>query len=159
MKEILIFGDVSNDFKRLCVNLRQTYKGEDYGVCEITDEEFNILCSEPDDVEGVWSEGGWRYCEGSNQEEPTQKVLINNKEIIAWYDDSLDFDNKEEKQEYLKENGGVMPLEEFHDLLQYLCDEMGCSSPRNVCALTKDLAKYNNMKLSELFLKCQGQIK
>lgn len=156
MKEILIFGDVLNDFKRLCVNLRQTYKGEDYGVCEITDEEFNILCSEPDDVEGAWSEGGWRYCEGSNQEEPTQKVLINNKEIIAWYDDSLDFDNEEEKQEYLKENGGVMPLEEFHDLLQYLCDEMGCSSPRNVCALTKDLAKYNNMKLSELFLKYQG---
>lgn len=52
-----------------------------------------------------------------------------------------------------------MPLEEFYDLLQYLCDEMGCSSPRNVCALTKDLAKYNNMKLSELFLKYQGRIK
>lgn len=158
MKEILIIGKVQDDFKRLGITLRQTYSGADYGVCEVTEEEFKILCDEPEDIYGAWEEGGWRYCEGSNVEEPQQKVLIANREITAWYDESKDFDSEEEKQIYLEENGGVIPLEEFHDLLQYLCDEMGCSSPRNVCALTKDLAKYNNMKLSELFKIYQGEI-
>lgn len=155
MKEILIMGKVEKDFKRLGVEFRQTYNGTDYGVCEVTDEELKVLCDEPY-VFGAWKHGGWRYCKGSNQSKPTQKVLIHNKEIIAWYDDSLDFDSEEEKQEYLKENGGMITLEKFSDLLRYLCDEMGCSQPRNICALTKDLARYNNMKLSELFKKYQG---
>lgn len=156
MEEILVMGKVKRDFKRLGIEFRQTYNGTDYGVCEVTEEELKILCYEPDDVLGVWEEGGWRYCKGSNQDKPTQKVLIMNKEIIAWYDDTNDFDSEEEKQEYLREHNDVMPLEKFHDLLQYLCEEMGCSQPRNVCALTKDLAEYNNMKLSELFEKYQG---
>lgn len=155
MKEILTMGNVTNDFKRLGVEVRQTYNGEEYGVCEVTEEEFKILCNEPD-TEGTWDDCGWRYCEGSNQAMPEQKILLNGKEIIAWYDDSEDFEDEEEKQWYLEENGGVMPLEEFSDLLQYLCDEMGCSQPRNICALTKDLAKYNNIKLSELFKIYQG---
>lgn len=156
MKEILIMGDVTKDFERLGITLRQTYNGADYGVCEVTEEDFKKLCDEPDDVFGAWDECGWRYCEGSNQEAPNQKVLMMGKEIIAWYDNTYDFDSEEEKEAYLEEHNGVMPLEKFCDLLQYLCDEMGCSQPRNVCALTKDLAKYNNMKLSELFKTYQN---
>lgn len=154
MIEILTMGNIEDDFRRLGITLRETYNGSDYGVCEVTEEEFKKLCDEPDDLYGAWEEGGWRYCKGSNQGIPTKKVLIMNKELVAWYDDSLDFDSEEEREEYLKDNNDVS--EKFHDLLQYLCDEMGCSQPRNVCALTKDLAKYNNMKLSELFLKYQG---
>lgn len=156
MIEILTMGDVTKDFARLGIEVRRTYNGADYGVCEVTEDEFKILCNEPDDIFGVWEDCGWRYCESSNQDKPTQKVLIKNKEIIAWYDDSIDFDGEEEKQEYLEKNDSVMPLEKFHNLLQYLCDEMGVSQPRNVCALTKDLAKYNNIKLSELFKQYQG---
>lgn len=153
MKEILTFGDITKDFLRLDVEIRQTYDSEDYGVCEVTEEEFKILCDDGE-TDVTWQDGGWRYNEGSNQGIPNNKVIINNKEIIAWYDDSSDFDSEEEKQEYLKEYGTI-PLEQYRDLLTYLCDEMGCSQPRNVCALTKDLAKYNNIKLSELFRKYQ----
>jgi hypothetical protein len=156
MIEILTMGNVTKDFKRLGIEVRQTYAGEDYGVCEVTDEEFKLLCDEPDDVPDSWEDCGWRHCEGSNQEKPTQRVLIKNQEIIAWYDDSYDFDSEEEKQAYLKEHNGVMPLESYSNLLNYLCEEMGCSQPRNICALAKDLAKYNNIKLSELFKKYQG---
>lgn len=48
MKEILTMGNVTNDFKRLGVEVRQTYNGEEYGVCEVTEEEFKALCDEPD---------------------------------------------------------------------------------------------------------------
>lgn len=140
MIEILIMGDVSKDFKRLGVKLNQTYSGPEYGVCEVTEEEFKILCDEPD-IKDTWVNCGWRYCKGSNQEKPSQKVLINNKEIIAWYDDSLDFDSEEER---------------FGDLLTYFVIEMGVCQPKNICALSVDLAKYNNIKLSELFNIYQG---
>lgn len=155
MLEILTMGSVKKDFERLGIILRQTYNGDDYGVCEVTEDEFKTLCDEPEDIFGAWEECGWRYCEGSNKGKPNQKVLIMNKEIVAWYDDTNDFDSEEEKQDYLEEHNGVIPLEKYHDLLQYLCDECGVSQPRNVCALTTDLAKYNNMKLSELFKKYQ----
>jgi len=157
MKEILTMGNITEDFNRLGVTVRQTYDGEDYGVCEVTDEEFKLLCNDSDDIEGRWKDCGWRYCEGSNQRRPDSKILINNKEILAWYDYDEDFENEEEKQEYLKANNGVMELEERNTLLEYLCDYMGVSQPRNVCALTKDLAKYNNMKLSDLFRKYQSK--
>lgn len=155
MKEILIMGDVTKDFKRLGIKLNQTYRGTEYGVCEVTEEEFKILCDEPD-IKGTWVNCGWRYCKGSNQKAPDKKVLINNKEIIAWYDDSLDFDSEEEKLAYIEERGGAMPLERFDDLLTYFVIEMGVVQPKNVCALSMDLAKYNNIKLSELFQIYQG---
>lgn len=155
MVEILIMGDVAKDFKRLGVKLNQTYSGPEYSVCEVTEEEFKILCDEPD-IKGTWVNCGWRYCKGSNQEKPCQKVLINNKEIIAWYDDSLDFDSEEERLAYIEEHGGVMPLERFDDLLTYFVIEMGVCQPKNICALSVDLAKYNNIKLSELFNIYQG---
>ncbi|WP_416188246.1 hypothetical protein [Clostridium perfringens] len=155
MVEILIMGDVAKDFKRLGVKLNQTYNGYEYGVCEVTEEEFKILCDEPD-IKGTWINCGWRYCKGSNQQKPSQKVLINNKEIIAWYDDTLDFDSEEERLAYIEEHGGVMPLERFDDLLTYFVIEMGVSQPKNICALSVDLAKYNNIKLSELFNIYQG---
>lgn len=153
MIEILTMGNVENDFKRVGVKVRQTYIGEEYGVCEVTEDEFKTLCN--DEADG-WVDCGWRYAKGSNQQDPDEKVLINGKEIIAWYDAFKVFDSEEEKQDYSKEHNGIMLLEKFSNLLEYLCNEMGCSQPRNVCALTVHLAKANNMKLSELFKKYQG---
>ena len=155
MLEILTMGNIKKDFDRIGIQLRQTYKGKEYGVCEVTDKELDTLCDDPD-IPYTWIACGWRYCEGSNQEKPSKKVLINNKEIIAWYDDIWEFDSEEEKQAYLKEHNGIIEPVEYTNLLEYLCDEMGCCQPINICALTKDLAKYNNMKLSELFKIYQG---
>lgn len=41
----------------------------------------------------------------------------------------------------------------YESLLEYLCENIGASQPRNVCALAVDLAKYNNMTMGELFTK------
>lgn len=141
MKELLTFGDVENDFTSLNVVLRQTYKGKDYGVCEVTDKEYTALCNEPDDIDAAWWDRcGWRYSEGSTQDEPNHTFLINGKELNAW--------KESEEDDYSQEK--------FSNLLEYLNCEMDCGQPRNICALAKDLAKYNNMKLNELFQKYQG---
>lgn len=44
----------------------------------------------------------------------------------------------------------------YHDILIYLCDEIGASTERNVCACTIDLARQNNLTLAELFKKYLG---
>lgn len=46
MKELLISGNVQKDFERLGVEFRETYRGKEYGVCEVTEEEFDTLCNE-----------------------------------------------------------------------------------------------------------------
>lgn len=149
MKEILTMGDVTKDFKRLGIEVRQTYNGEDYGVCEVTDAEFKILYNEPEDIEGCWEDGGWIYCKGSNQAEVNYTLKVNNQMLKCWYNPLEDeFEDQDEDDESY--------IPEYYSLLEYLCDHMGCSKPSNVCALTKDLARYNNMKLSKLFKKYQG---
>lgn len=142
MKEILTSGDITKDFKRLGIIVRQTYKGKKYGVCEVTDKEFDILCDEPE-IEGTWKNCGWRYSEGSNMGDPTIALLVNHHSLECWYDPI----DTEDEETYIPE---------YVNLLEYLCNAMGCSKPSNVCALTKDLAKHNGMKLSELFIKYQG---
>lgn len=137
MIEILTFGDISKDFKRLHIPLRQTYKGKDYSVCELTEDECDILSSDTA-IYNVWTDCGWRLCKGSNQWAPNHVFTINNVQLKAW----------REPDDYL---GCEPPQEKYRDLLEYLCLEMGVVEPHNVCALAIDLAKYNNMKLSELF--------
>lgn len=61
MKEILTMGDATKDFNRLGVEVRQTYSGEEYGVCEVIEDELKILCDESEDIEGAWENCGWRY--------------------------------------------------------------------------------------------------
>lgn len=53
-------------------------------------------------------------------------------------------------------DGEEMYRNDWHvNLLEYLDIEMGCTAFTNVCAVTKDLAKYNNMTMAELFKKYQ----
>lgn len=138
MKEILVSGDVTKDFTRLGINAILTYDNEAiYKVYEVPDEDFKILDNEPD-VTGTWIDCGWRYSDGSNIGQPQDKLIVNNKELICWYEKDIDEDDELYKYDY-------------DDLLEYLYYNMGCSMFKNVCALSMDLAKYNNLKLSELF--------
>lgn len=68
-----------------------------------------------------------------------KKLLINGKGIFAW-----------------ESPVGKYTQYRYKDLLTYLCDCLGVSTPKNVCACAVDLAKYNNMSLGELFSKYQG---
>lgn len=45
---------------------------------------------------------------------------------------------------------------EYPDIITYLCDEIGASTEKNVCACTVDLARQNNMTLSQLLKKYLG---
>lgn len=142
MKEILTSGDITKDFKRLGIIVRHTYKGKKYGVCEVTDKEFKILCNEPE-IKGTWKNCGWRYSEGSNMGDPTITLLVNHHSLECWYD-PIDIEDEETY------------IPEYTNFLEYLCDGVGASQFRNVCTLSKDLAKYNNMSIAELFKKYQG---
>lgn len=45
---------------------------------------------------------------------------------------------------------------QYAKLTDYLSYELGVSQPRNVCACCMDLAKYNNMTMTELFKKYES---
>lgn len=156
MKELLTMGDVTKDFDRLNVELRQTYTGDDYGVCEVTEEEFKILCDDPDEVKGSWEECGWRYCKGSNIGEANFTLKVNGEDLKCWYNPFEDDEEEYDEEIHAEDAQDDIYIPEYNDLLCYLGEVLGIGQPRNICALTKDLAKYNNMKLSELFKKYQG---
>lgn len=149
MKEILTSGDCKIDFQRLGINPTLTYGNDEteYNVYELSEDEFEILCNEPD-IEGTWENCGWRHCTGSNKGFVNNTLSINNKELKCWYEEEFEEDLDELEEEEFKP--------EYEDLLTYLCDECGCSTFKNVCALTTDLAKVNNLKLSQLFKEYQG---
>lgn len=144
MKEILVSGNPTKDFERLCITPKLTYGDEDikdteYKVYELTEEDFKILRDELDDIEGTWDDCGWRYCESSNQGNINAILKVNGNKMKCWVDE-------EDNDSFCAE---------YDNLLEYLYDVMGASTFKNICALTMDLAKYNNMKLSELFKNYQ----
>jgi hypothetical protein len=150
MKEILVWGNPEKEFERLGVQPKLTWQGygwdkdEEMRVYEVNEDDFKILCEEDNDE--YWQDAGWRYCEGSNQGIPQSKAKVNGKDLICWYEPYVDEEDDEDDEPY---------YEEFKHLLQYLCDSVGASQPRNVCALVADLAKYNNMTMAELFKEYQ----
>ena len=107
---------------------------DDYAImCNISEEKFVELCPE----------GMWRSTEGSNMGYPTECFIINKKKLKCW-----------DKREELF--GKQYRRTRYKSLLEYLCENVGASQPRNVCALAVDLAKYNNMTMGELFIKYEG---
>ena len=123
---------------------QRKYKGARYEVWEISDDLFKDMCDITEEMfidlagENAW----WRYAEGSVLDAPDTKVYVNGLEMLGWTDGT--WDDEDEEDEY-----------EIHSssLTSYLCDVVGASQPKNVCALAMDLAKYNNMTMGELFKK------
>lgn len=143
MVEILVQGNIEEDLKRLGIQATITYGNEytDYKVYELTKEDFEKLSNDADErdtEDGFWQHGGWRWAEGSNMGDPNDTKTVGGERLVCW-------DRNREWKE-----------DEYRDLLTYLCNEMGCSAFRNVCALAKELAKWNNMTMAELFDKYQG---
>lgn len=109
----------------------------------------------------------WVYFDGSILGEPTKFYTINGVNILAW-------DGEHRKEFYFNNcskecsdmiNGscrgvdigtnseidGCYHQREYDDLFEYFEVEIRTSDPKNICALAKDLAYYNNMSMSELF--------
>lgn len=167
MKEIL--GNDLEQFFNNGINGKCTYKGDWYEVWEVSNETFNEMndMSEEKFLEIAGDDAWWRSAEGSNQGVPNNKYIINGKEIIAWdgrcrceyYDDYCE--SCEDRTDGMCEASdedieSCWGERKYNTLSDYLCDEIGVSQPKNVCALSVDLAKYNNVTMGELFTRYEG---
>lgn len=143
MREIL-GNNLAVFFFNAEISAKRTYEGQIYEVWEISEADYEKICnmSEEDFADCASNdEAWWRGSEGSNMGIPYVKYTINGKKIIAW-----DRPNRERSRRNRR----------YSTLLEYMCEEIGASQPRNVCALAVDLAKYNNMTMGELFAKYEG---
>ncbi|BAR82333.1 hypothetical protein KNN_01487 [Bacillus thuringiensis serovar tolworthi] len=148
VEEILVQGNITEDLKRLGINATRTYGDEttSYQVYEVSEEDFRKLSDDAENMDtddSHWKNGGWRWDTGSNQPIPTDKAEVNNQELVCWVE-TINDDEETYRNDW------------YVDLLEYLDVGVGCTAFRNVCAVTKDLAKYNNMSMAELFKKYQG---
>ena len=173
MKSVEIIGEnMNNIWGALGINPKETFSGsiglwENFKVWELTDAEFNNLCEITDEQFVRWSEKGawWRYSEGSVLGEPDVLFRINRDFLMAWekFDRSYLYEewqtlSKREKRKYYDDEDYVelnCP-HSYKDIITYLSEEVGVSTETNVCALVTDLAKYNKISLSELFIRFGG---
>lgn len=117
------------------------YADSKYEVWEVSDDLHKQMCdmSEAEFCEIAGDNAWWRSADGSVMGEPDVNFTVNGEYLLGW-----DSPNHE-KAKY-----------EYENLSEYLCDCIGVSQPRNVCALAVDLAKYNDMAMAELFNKYEG---
>ena len=119
-----------------------TYAGDRYEVWEVFDDLFIKMCnmSEEEFVEMAGEDVWWRSSIGSVLGAPDTEFNVNGNDLVAW--DSPIYESKKGNK--------------YESLSDYLCNCIGASLPRNVCACAMDLAKYNDMTMSELFEKYEG---
>ena len=152
-----LFSDTTN----------RKYCSDRFDVWEISDEVFSALCGMSDEeFEQKCPYGWWRSAAGSCLGSPDDTFTVNGQTIRAWdgklrlnyyHDNCKDCEEFENTCQGNDEDLKICLGERKYDnLLTYLCEELGASSEKNVCALCVDLAKYNNMTMTELFQKYQG---
>lgn len=153
MKEILgnhlmnFFVEMKMQNANYNKDLMRTYKGDRYEVYSVSDELFDVMCDMTEErfEELAGEYAWWRSAEGSNLGTPDTKVYINGHELLGWAGEPWDDEDEDDEFEIYASS-----------LSDYLCDVIGASQPKNVCALAVDLARYNNMTMGELFTKCEG---
>lgn len=144
MKEILA-ENLQALFDNSNIDGKCTYKGKRYEVWEVSDDVFEKMCEmTEEEFEELCPSGMWRSCDGSVLGTPDATVHINGYEILAWGDEPWEDEEDDEYEIYAS------------SLTNYLCDVIGASQPKNVCACAMDLAKYNHMTMGELFTKYEG---
>ena len=141
MREILA-ENLDLAIKELGIVAQKTYQGNLYQVWEMVDSEYEKLMFVPEED---WKDeyGMWRGSEGSIMGNNLMDFKVNDKSLVGWERHTDDEDEDFCQREY-------------KTLLDYLCDEIGASTPKNVCALSVDLAKINHMSMGELFVTYQG---
>ena len=116
-----------------------TYAGERYEVWEVSDELHKKMCdmSEEDFVEIAGEDAWWRSSEGSVLGVPDTEFEVKGEDMLGW--------NRWDREQ-----------KKYSNLSEYLCECVGASTGKNVCACAMDLAKYNDMTMGELFEKYEG---
>ncbi len=119
-----------------------SYAGDRYEVWEVSENLFKKMCdmSEEKFVELAGEEAWWRQSDGSVLGIPDTYFSVNGERLLGW--DSPIYESK--------------ACHKYVNLSEYLCDCIGASTGKNVCACVTDLAKYNDMTIAELFDKYEG---
>lgn len=150
----ILAGNMDNYFSRTGIKGKKTWEGSGtYQVWELSQEEFKKLLATED--ASYQNEEWWRSAEGSNMGIVHRRFKINHHYIKAW--DGASREEQEEENKQLPVDDRFSTPREYRSLTEYLCDEIGSSQPRNVCALCTDLAKQNSMTMAELFSKYEGR--
>ena len=129
--------------------IESSYKGKDYEVWSVSDVIFEEMCNMEEEkfVSIAGEDAWWRSSEGSVLWYlQTGEVSINGRNVIAWIENGLRSDG----------SIGIHFNMKFSSLTEYLCDFIGASLPKNICACAMDLAKYNNMSMGKLFELYEG---
>ncbi|MGN5457074.1 MAG: hypothetical protein ACI4XN_13845 [Candidatus Kurthia intestinigallinarum] len=164
--EILGGNGLKNAFKDLGIKATKTYHGKEephYQVWEIDKRDVKAM---ENMVEWPDRYGWWRFAKGSNMGTPYSIFTVNGCELIAWdglhrgqlYQEWMD-EPDEEKEAYhysFKEYEETQYPHTYKNLTEYLCEELGASTEKNVCALAVDLARANGFTMAELFEKYEG---
>ena len=165
---------LSSAWCTFCYHPAEDSYREDYQVWELSDKDFNSLSALDDDS---WKKdwGWWRYATGSNLGSVNHEYVIHGERILAWDGNEREQEKNECSQcsDYYKNcvNGKILRnpcyatddditqcfgAREYSDIISYLCEEIGVSTEKNVCACAIDLAQQNSMSLSALFKKYLG---
>lgn len=164
--EILGGDGLYRAFKELGIRAKRTYKGKDkssYEVWEISKDDMKMM-DNIFDWKDEW--GWWRYAKGSNMGTPFDFFAVNGKELIAWggpkREDLRDEWNGEPEEERAAYHYSFKEYEEanypykYSTLTEYMCEELGVSMERNICALAVDLARANGLTMAKLFELYEG---
>ena len=116
-----------------------TYAGERYEVWEVSDELHKKMCDMTEEkfVELAGEDTWWKSSEGSVLGVPDTEFEVKGEDMLGW--------NRWDREQ-----------KKYSDLSEYLCECVGASTGKNVCACAMDLAKYNDMTMGELFEKYEG---
>ena len=111
-----------------------SYAGNRYEVWEVSEDLFNKMCdmSEDEFVKLAGEEAWWRQSDGSVLGVPDTYFSVHGERLLGW--DSPIYESK--------------VWHKYVNLSEYLCDCIGASTGKNVCACVTDLAKYNDMTIS-----------
>lgn len=172
MAVVEILGDKMHKvFKENGIHYKKTYgkrcnpkKDYDphYEVYEISKNDMKKLDEVFELPDGSW----WRWCKGSNMGTPFDFFYLNGKELIAWdgskrekLRDLWDEASDDEKAVYhysFREYAEITMPHKYDTLTEYMCEELGASTEKNVCALAVDLARANGMTMAKLFETYEG---
>lgn len=91
MKEILA-ENLKPLFDNTILDGKCTYKGKEYEVWEVSDKSFKIMDSmTEEEFKALCPNGWWRSSDGTYNEVPMIKYIINGEKILAWDDKRLYF--------------------------------------------------------------------
>lgn len=147
MKEVLAWGDIEPQFKRLGIKPDKTWGGygwdtdDDMSVWQLSDEDFAVLENDAATFVGLAkARCGWRCAEGSNLDRwaAGARINIGGHYLKGWKDTRRD-----------------TPLARYGHLLEYLSEQIGATTEKNVTACLVDIARLNGLTLAELMHRHQ----